>query len=224
MIPNMPAMIKFIICGSKKAKQQENTQHITGVLASRRIGISILYELTLRVYKIAKIMSLKILAMAEENDRLIFEKKSMPVESIFDILIDEQISFGYYAYPVLSGYTSMVLKESLKIIKEKRRFFTFQFSEPDNEVHYVGSESSERRRIMSEVDLAVEKIYNQAISLYDRVALVLVGDHGMVDVHKRIDAGKIIHSLARLLFSEIFGTVLPVRICPGMRDILMVGS
>lgn len=88
-------------------------------------------------------------------------------------------------------------KESLKIIKEKRRFFSFQFSEPDNEVHYVGSESSERRRIMSEVDLAVEKIYNQAISLYNRVALVLVGDHGMIDVHKRIDAGKIIHSLAR---------------------------
>jgi predicted AlkP superfamily pyrophosphatase or phosphodiesterase len=140
---------------------------------------------------------LPFLAMSEENDRLIFEKNSMTVESIFDVFIDEQIPFGYYAYPVMDGYTSMVSREALKIIKGKRPFFTFQFSEPDNEVHYVGAESSKRREIMRKIDIAVEKIYNEATSLYDRAVLLLVGDHGMIDIHTRIDAGKIIHSLAQ---------------------------
>jgi len=79
-----------------------------------------------------------------EDEKLIYEKNALSVESIFDILHDENMGFEFLIHPVahILGNDEGILKETLRRAKTKRHELYFlQFISSDHDCHLHGSES-----------------------------------------------------------------------------------
>jgi predicted AlkP superfamily pyrophosphatase or phosphodiesterase len=124
-----------------------------------------------------------------EDEKNIFEPNSLKVESIFDILHEEDIRFEYLIHPVadILGNDDAILKELLKRSKKENDCFFVQFISSDHECHLHGSESDTRIKVINEIDNKIGIIKEHFEKIYDNVTFFVIGDHGMMDVIKKID-------------------------------------
>ncbi len=127
-----------------------------------------------------------------EDQKPIHTKDALSIQSIFDVLLDCDVSFQYLMHPVALGNDDEVMDLVLKSFKNLTNAFFIQFSNSDTYGHKFGPDSVERTQFSKEIDLRVKMIYEEAQSVYDDVSLVLVGDHGMTEVKKKINLHQLI--------------------------------
>jgi hypothetical protein len=122
-----------------------------------------------------------------EDQKPLWEKDGMPVETIFDVLINESKSYSYLCYPVVDGDDNSTIEAVKNDLAEHKDVYFFQFSRSDTDPHIHGTESLKRHKVMGEIDRQLRDVKETAEAVYDNVNWVIVGDHGMTDVKNYID-------------------------------------
>ncbi|PCI28659.1 hypothetical protein COB52_03365 [Candidatus Kaiserbacteria bacterium] len=131
-----------------------------------------------------------------EDNKPIHSPGALPVESIFDVFQEENISSLYMMAPV-SGDDGSTMKSLQKKMSTQHQAFFVQFSDTDGLVHISGVDSDKRRELVKEVDERVRALTEQFESLYPNGKTVVIGDHGMVDVEQYIDVWGEVESFAK---------------------------
>lgn len=136
-----------------------------------------------------------------EDQRPIFDAGALPFPSLFDLCRDAGKRFLYAAHPV-SGDDEKT--ERLVVEHARRRepvdLYVAQFSALDEEGHHHGpllpdgafpgqrGASVERMEAaLREVDARIARVVGELETAYDRVNLLVLGDHGMAPVRRRVD-------------------------------------
>jgi len=122
------------------------------------------------------------------------EPYSFGVESIWDKMREAGKSWqfeGCLALGIRSykGRTTHGAREIFILdgLKEHKDFYYLQISETDQLAHLYGTRSKIFRNVLFWADRAVERIWKQANKEFDKVSLVVFGDHGMMDVKEKVD-------------------------------------
>lgn len=129
-------------------------------------------------------------------------RHALSIETIFDILIEENKTFLYKTFASLRmdvGYSddSRITKMFYEASKQNYDLHLLYLGEGDRIGHQYGPNSEERRKMMKRIDKRIEKIVAFFRKKYRNVAFLIVGDHGMVQVTKYINALNKIKSLER---------------------------
>lgn len=125
-----------------------------------------------------------------EDEKTIFKKSALSVESVFDVLHDEEIGFEFLIHPVadILGNDDAILNEALKrASRRKCSLYFMQFISSDHECHIYGSESDIRIKVTREIDRKIGVLKEHFEKIYRDAIFFIIGDHGMMDVTKRID-------------------------------------
>lgn len=136
------------------------------------------------------------LISVKEDLRPIYKSGSMSVESIYDKLQEAAIPYKYYMAPV-SYNDEVTLKQMLADMDKGHQVLFVQFSDTDSGVHESGTAGEERRRIVRYTDDRIRKLKEKFEQTQENPWIVIVGDHGMVDVTKYIDIWTPIESFAK---------------------------
>jgi hypothetical protein len=121
------------------------------------------------------------------------EKDALPVETIFDIMIQEKIDFLYDTFASLrlnAGHSDDArIKKFISLAKNQNcDLFLLYLGEGDAVGHSHGPSSKARRNMIRRLDNRINEIVTTFESNYDNVNFLIIGDHGMVDVRKHINA------------------------------------
>lgn len=132
---------------------------------------------------------------ASEDQAPIYEPGGLPVESIFDLLAEQQRSWKYLMFPVVDLADQQALEATIDAFNQEdpHSLYLLQFSESDAEMHKHGPESTRRRQVMGEIDRKIRRLRKVAEEMIGEVNWVVVGDHGMTEVRETIDVLKIAH-------------------------------
>jgi len=133
------------------------------------------------------------LAMAEDVKPDI-EPNAFGIESIWDKMREANKSWqfeGCLALGIQSfkGKTTHGPREIFILdgLKEHKDFYYLQISETDQLAHIYGTKSKVFKNVLFWADKTVERIWTAANKEFDKVNLVIIGDHGMVDVKKSVN-------------------------------------
>ena len=118
------------------------------------------------------------------------------VPSIFDRLREQGGSYRFLMFPDLFGDDDAVLRATLGAVGEGHDLYLLQFSDSDALCHLHGSESEARRQVVRELDRKVRLVSEAFESTYVEPRLVVVGDHGMMDVDATVDVASAVHGRA----------------------------
>lgn len=146
-----------------------------------------------------------------EDMRPIHEADALPATSIFDLCRQHGLRYRYLAHPV-SGDDDAV---AATLVRELRAgtpcdLYVAQLSATDEKGHVHGPHSHEmRRRVLADIDGKLASIHAALAAHYDAWDLLVVGDHGMAPVERRVNVAA---ALARM----------PVR--PGKDYVVFVNS
>jgi len=72
-------------------------------------------------------------------------------------------------------------------LKDHKDFYYLQVSETDQMAHTYGTNSRIFRNVLFWADRIVERVCSEARKEFDKVNLIVFGDHGMMDVKKRVN-------------------------------------
>lgn len=106
-----------------------------------------------------------------------------PHRSVFDEFSSRGFSWNWIGYPRHFGSTESILRTYAE--SPKRDVVYLHFSELDWLGHRYGPDSAEIRRALSQMDSMLRSILEHALQRGARA--VVFGDHGMVEVQRRID-------------------------------------
>ncbi len=137
-----------------------------------------------------------------EDQKPIYEQHAFKVESIFDIFQRMRLTFLYFMFPVVNCQDDEVYEMVINHInnsKEETDIYFLQFSDSDLYVHKYGTESTMRRKVVGEIDRKIRDIWDIVERKVGKATLVIVGDHGMMNIEDYFDVATIIHSLAKSL-------------------------
>jgi predicted AlkP superfamily pyrophosphatase or phosphodiesterase len=119
-----------------------------------------------------------------EDNRPIHLPGALDRESIFDVFSERGIDYKFLMFPLFNcddeAVTNLFLAES----ETSAQVILGQFSDSDLFVHHCGPSSQKRRAITGEIDRRLREI---ALQFGNDVTWVIIGDHGMTDVHREID-------------------------------------
>lgn len=130
-----------------------------------------------------------------EDQKIIYKKNGLSVESIFDVMLSEKINYKYLMYPVVNGDDESTQIELLSNLKEMYSAYFIQFSDSDGKVHECGPDGdgiNKRKAIIGEIDRKIREIYYESNKVFDEVQILVVGDHGMTNVKKTLDIGSLL--------------------------------
>jgi len=127
----------------------------------------------------------------------IYESKGLPVMSIFDRLLEANISYAYRMHPVSMGNDDEIMAELIADAPSGRRLYCSQFSMPDIDGHYFGPDSAERHQFTRQADFRIQQLDAVFKRHYEDVEWVIIGDHGMTQVTKTLDAETLILKTAQ---------------------------
>ena len=115
------------------------------------------------------------------------------VESIFDVLVKNNVQYDYLMYPVTRLEDDSVLDALIENKHSQASLVLGQFSDSDFYVHECGPKSNERRKIIGEIDRKLRHLFE--IYKNDTTWLI-IGDHGMTDVVDEIDITSVVSEVA----------------------------
>lgn len=127
-----------------------------------------------------------------EDEKIIFDKGGMSTESIFDILHDKGVPFEYLMFPVTNCEDNNVLESTLNAAEKGSLFYLLQFSDSDLLMHHYGTSGKERRDVAREIDRKISLLRDEFDKNFERVNWLIIGDHGMTDIHTNLDVEEII--------------------------------
>ncbi|HVL47299.1 MAG TPA: alkaline phosphatase family protein [Candidatus Thermoplasmatota archaeon] len=138
-----------------------------------------------------------------EDSRPIFDPGALPSTSLFDRLREDGKTFFYGAHPVSGDdeeIFSMLLERFERRVEDA--LFVAQFSTLDENGHHAGpllpaglepsaeqtdQDRSLMRRELAELDRKCRTIHTSLASNYGDFNFMVVGDHGMAPVRRRVD-------------------------------------
>jgi len=130
------------------------------------------------------------------------KKRALSVESIFDILQEENKSFLYDTFASLR--TSLILSDDQRISKlfsmvpkKNYELILLYLGEGDNVGHKYGPNSLERRKMIQRLDARIKKIVDFFRKHFKAFDILIVGDHGMLAVKKYINMYMLIQNFAK---------------------------
>lgn len=95
--------------------------------------------------------------------------------------------------PPLDARMDQVI-EALRRTGERSRFIAAYVDEPDHTVHFKGIEAPESVEMMERIDRAIGRVLAEldATGLWDRTALIVTTDHGLIPVTTHLNIGGIL--------------------------------
>ena len=135
-----------------------------------------------------------------EDQKYINKPGSFKVESIFDVFHRVGISYLYLMFPVVNCQDDEVYERTINHIESGKNtidVYFLQFSDTDFYMHKYGTESILRRKVVGEIDRKIRDIWDVANRERGGATLVIVGDHGMMDVKEYFDVATIVQQEAK---------------------------
>ena len=129
-------------------------------------------------------------------------KNSLSVETIFDIMLDNGKKFLYDTFASLRidvGYSDKrrIKKLFSKIDESDYHLNLLYLGSGDGIGHAHGPGSTQRKEMVKRLDSQIKEIVTFFTNKYENVDFLILGDHGMVDVEKYVNAQDIISSVAK---------------------------
>lgn len=141
-----------------------------------------------------------------EDTRPVFDPGALPFTSLFDLCRDQNKEFFYGAHPV-SGDDDEIHKMLLERFHQRtpNELYIAQFSAMDEGCHHHGpilpaeipraDDQSDRdvakmRGSLTEIDRKIRELHTSALANYKEVNLLVLGDHGMAPVRRRVNVLK----------------------------------
>lgn len=140
------------------------------------------------------------LAMTEDN-KLDFEPGSFKnyttgqtIESFWDVMrkkgktfaVEACVALGVRSYKGKTTHGTRPIQLADQF-KEGHNLYYIQYSEIDQKLHYRGTTKEARRSVLKQADGSVKWLVDEANKHFDKVNLVIFGDHGMSDVTEKVD-------------------------------------
>ena len=128
---------------------------------------------------------LKFFSFSEKKNT--FEPNSVPGESVFDILRSHNMKWLWIAYPTDNQRTASILEQLQHTDLTGFEFIFLHFAELDWVGHSFGPGSNEQKKILKEIDLAVEEIFKLISAKFTEFNGIIFGDHGMVKISNTVN-------------------------------------
>jgi hypothetical protein len=127
--------------------------------------------------------------------RLIDEPGFLPEPTVFDHLRTEGRAWYYHGLPKYRVSANVVHNRFLNEFSGHESYAFIHIGDLDGIGHRYGPWSEERRAVLRKVDHILSQIVAQAKTKTDHVDLLILGDHGMVEVKQTIDITPVIERL-----------------------------
>jgi len=128
---------------------------------------------------------LKFFSFSEKKNT--FDPNSLPGESLFDILRSHNLKWLWIAYPTDDQRTASILEQLTYTDLTGIDFIFLHFAELDWAGHSYGPGSIEQKRILTEIDSVVEKIFSLMTARFENFNGIIFGDHGMVKIRNTVN-------------------------------------
>jgi predicted AlkP superfamily pyrophosphatase or phosphodiesterase len=137
--------------------------------------------------------------------QLINEPDFLPTATIFDYLRDAGLPWYFHGVPNHRVAATRVKKRFLTEFTGHERYAFVHIGDLDGIGHRYGPWSVERKNALSRVDLHLSQIIAHAQACVGQVDILILGDHGMVQVKHSLDVTPAIERLkARGLVFDYF--------------------
>jgi Type I phosphodiesterase / nucleotide pyrophosphatase len=108
-------------------------------------------------------------------------------DSIFDSLRNSGKTYLYHGLPDYKIDLDSIATRVEKDLVTPLDFAFFHIGDLDRVGHKYGPESEEIRAALKSVDKRIEQIYKVAKNRFEEIHLVIMGDHGMMEVRRHLD-------------------------------------
>lgn len=108
-------------------------------------------------------------------------------ETLFDRLRKHKKAYLFHAAPDFRVTMKAVLDRAVKELFQPIEFAFFHIGNLDRTGHEYGPLSPQITEELNHVDKGLESLYGNIRKRFDRVNLVIMGDHGMMAVHHHLD-------------------------------------
>lgn len=115
--------------------------------------------------------------------------------TIFDYLRKRNMTFFYHGYPQFNCRAANVTRRFLEEFRGGVNFVYLLLSDLDSVGHRDGPNSTERRSTAKYVDEHLKIMYEHVANFYDELDMIVIGDHGMVEVNYHVDFRPLLESL-----------------------------
>lgn len=119
----------------------------------------------------------------------------LPQTTLFDLLRENNIKWLFIGYPGSNQKTFAIWNKFQKEISPDISFIWLHFAETDWAEHEFGPMSDERKEKLKEIDETIKKIWSKLNNMFDEVNMLVFGDHGAVEVKKRVNIESKLKSL-----------------------------
>lgn len=116
------------------------------------------------------------------------------IESFWDVMRNNRMTWAFEACYALGirSYRGRTTHGTRPIqladeFKNGHQLYYIQFSEVDQQLHYLGTGKDVRAGVLRNVDAKVKWLYDEAKKHFKTVDLIAFGDHGMADIEGKID-------------------------------------
>ena len=142
---------------------------------------------------------LRFFALTEDR-RDHFDAQAFAVESLVDVMRANGRRAYAGAFTALgkpNGDDENRIRLTLTHISAEYDLYLIYLGEPDRVGHRYGPDSTQRPAMTRQIDAQIRRLQDAFGSHFDAVHWVILGDHGMVQVNRQVDAGAVLHAAAR---------------------------
>lgn len=145
---------------------------------------------------------LKLLPMFSLTEDLLIhiQPNAFQVESVFDIMLQENKRFYYNSFTALGMGSGTDEDRSQRVynhIADEYDLYLIYIGALDFAGHYYGTSSDERYTATRKVDEIIKQVRSKFLEYYDVVNFIVFGDHGMMDVVAQINVWDEIDTTAK---------------------------
>lgn len=108
-------------------------------------------------------------------------------ETVFDLLIKEGRPWFFHGIPRYKVDMDSVIHHVDKELFPPAEFAFIHIGDLDRKGHRYGPESEEIKKTLKKIDEGLRQIYEISKSRYEDIYMIIIGDHGMMEVTKHID-------------------------------------
>jgi len=121
------------------------------------------------------------------HSKLSYEKGFCPKPTIYDIFRRHGIKWLYFGHPISSSSAYSMCRQLSGIKLQNADFIFLLIADLDATGHRWGPNSVERKNALKNLDRYLEKIFDKLTEPEKGMQLIIMGDHGMVEVQKLIN-------------------------------------
>ncbi len=131
-----------------------------------------------------------------EDTSPIYSAGAISVQSIFDVMRSCGKTFKYLMFPDIFLNDDGVLDAAVAAARQQHDLYLLQFTDSDSGVHTHSPTSVERHQIVKELDRKIRVLFEAYEKQHPGVQFLVIGDHGMTDVHTNVDVATVVHGYA----------------------------